>query len=95
MRITTNAILRNYKSNLGTSMKNLDTARTRVMTQRKYNSTAEDPSSALRAAILERKYVKNEDYLNIENLGAALDYLEATSDLGYCYFQSTDHEIEE
>lgn len=65
MRITTNAILRNYKSNLGTSMKNLDTARTRVMTQRKYNSTAEDPSSALRAAILERRYVKNEDYLNI------------------------------
>ena len=65
MRITTNAILRNYKSNLGTSLKNLDTARTRVMTQRKFNSTAEDPSSALRAAILERKYVKNEDYLNI------------------------------
>lgn len=65
MRITTNAILRNYKSNLGTSLKNLDTARTRVMTQRKFNSTAEDPSNALRAAILERKYVKNEDYLNI------------------------------
>lgn len=65
MRITTNAILRNYKSNLGTSLKNLDTARTRVMTQRKFNSTAEDPSSALRATILERKYVKNEDYLNI------------------------------
>lgn len=65
MRITTNAILRNYKSNLGTSLKNLDTARTQVMTQRKFNSTAEDPSNALRAAILERKYVKNEDYLNI------------------------------
>lgn len=65
MRITTNAILRNYKSNLGTSLKNLDTTRTRVMTQRKFNSTAEDPSNALRAAILERKYAKNEDYLNI------------------------------
>ena len=64
MRITTNAILRNYKSNLGTSLRNLDTTRTRVMTQRKFNSTAEDPSSALRAAILERKYAKNEDYLN-------------------------------
>lgn len=64
MRITTNAILRNYKSNLGTSLRNLDTARTRVMTQRKFNSTAEDPSNALRAAILERKYAKNEDYLN-------------------------------
>lgn len=65
MRITTNAILRNYKSNLATSLKNLDTTRTQVMTQRKFNSTAEDPSNALRAAILERKYVKNEDYLNI------------------------------
>ena len=65
MRITTNAILRNYKSNLATSMKNLDTTRTQVMTQRKFNSTAEDPSSALRAAVLERKYMKNEDYLNI------------------------------
>lgn len=65
MRITTNAILRNYNSNLGASLKNLDTARTRVMTQRKFNSTAEDPSNALRAAILERKYAKNEDYLNI------------------------------
>lgn len=65
MRITTNAILRNYKSNLGTSLSNLDTARTRVMTGRRYNSTAEDPSSALRAAVLERKYAKNEDYLNL------------------------------
>lgn len=65
MRITTSAILRNYKSNLGTSLKNLDTARTRVMTQRRFNSTAEDPSSALRAAVLERKYAKNEDYLSL------------------------------
>ena len=28
MRITTNAILRNYRSNLGTSMANLNTSRT-------------------------------------------------------------------
>lgn len=65
MRITTNAILRNYKSNLANSMKNLDTTRTRVMTRRKFNSTAEDPSNALRAAVLERKYAKNEDYRNL------------------------------
>lgn len=64
MRITTNAILRNYKSNLGTSMSNLDTARTQVMTRRKFNSTMEDPSSALRAAVLNRKYARNEDFLN-------------------------------
>ncbi len=64
MRITTNAILRNYNKNLSTSMKNLDTMRNRVMTQRKYMSTAEDPSSALRATSLERKYAKNNDYLD-------------------------------
>lgn len=64
MRITTNAILRNYNKNLSTSMKNLDTMRSRVMTQRKYMSTAEDPSSALRATSLERKYAKNNDYLD-------------------------------
>lgn len=34
------------------------------MTQRKYMSTAEDPSSALRATTLERKYAKNNDYLD-------------------------------
>lgn len=65
MRITTNAILRNYKSNLGTSLSNLDMARTRVMTQRKFNSTAEDPTSALRAAVLQRKYARNEDYRSL------------------------------
>ena len=64
MRITTNAILINYNKNLSTSMKNLDTMRNRVMTQRKYMSTAEDPSSALRATSLERKYAKNNDYLD-------------------------------
>jgi len=35
------------------------------MTGRKFNSTAEDPSNALRAAVLERKYVRNDDYLNL------------------------------
>lgn len=64
MRITTNAIIRNYKSNLATSLSNLDLARTKVMTGRNFNSTAEDPASALRAATLERKYMRNKDYLN-------------------------------
>lgn len=64
MRITTNAILRNYNKNLSTSMKNLDTMRNRVMTQRKFAATSEDPSSALRATTLERRYSQNEDYLN-------------------------------
>jgi len=45
-------------------MKNLDMMRNRVMTQRKFMSTSEDPSSALRATSLERKYAKNNDYLD-------------------------------
>ncbi len=68
MRITTNAILRNYKSNLGTSLSNLDTARNKVMTGRKFATASQDPSSALRAATLERRYLRNQDYLNtVEN----------------------------
>lgn len=63
MRITTNAILRNYKSNLGASLTNLDSARTKVMTGRQFSSAAEDPGRALRAASLEKKYLKNLDYL--------------------------------
>ena len=45
MRITTNAILRNYRSNLGTSMANLNTARNKVMTGRQFVSSAENPGS--------------------------------------------------
>lgn len=65
MRITTNQILRNYKSNLATSLTNLDSARVKVMTGRKFNATAEDPASSLRASVLERKYVRNNDYLEL------------------------------
>lgn len=74
MRITTNAILRNYRSNLGTSLANLDSARNKVMTGRQFISSAENPSGALRAATLERKYVKNLDYIStVENTQSYLD----------------------
>ena len=74
MRITTNAILRNYRSNLGTSMANLNTARNKVMTGRQFVSSAENPGSALRAATLERKYVKNLDYISTaQNTQSFLD----------------------
>ena len=74
MRITTNAILRNYRSNLGTSMANLNTSRNKVMTGRQFVSSAENPGSALRAATLERKYVKNLDYISTaQNTQSFLD----------------------
>lgn len=65
MRITTNAILRNYKTNLSTAISNLDTSRTHVMTERSFNSVAEDPASAARASQLWRKYYKNQDHLDM------------------------------
>lgn len=64
MRITTNAILRDYRSNLGTSISNLNTIRKKVMTGRQFSASAENPGNALRAATLERKYVKTQDYLS-------------------------------
>lgn len=65
MRITTNAIIRNYKSNLSTTINTLNTSRTRVMTQRSFNSAAEDPGAAARASQLHRKYYKNQDNLSM------------------------------
>lgn len=65
MRITTNAILRNYKSNLASSMDALNTSRTHVMTQRSFNSVAEDPASAARASQLHRRYYQNQDNLRM------------------------------
>lgn len=65
MRITTSAILRNYKSNLSRSMANLDKSRTHVMTQRSFNSVAENPGAAARASQLQRKYYKNLDHIDM------------------------------
>ncbi|MBE5976649.1 MAG: hypothetical protein E7251_18885 [Paenibacillaceae bacterium] len=65
MRITTNALIRNYKSNLSTSINNLNISRTHVMTQRSFNTAAEDPASAARASQLHRKYYKNQDNLKM------------------------------
>lgn len=65
MRITTNAILRDYKSNLATTIDNLNLSRTHVMTQRSFNSAAEDPAGAARASQLHRKYYKVQDNLSM------------------------------
>lgn len=64
MRITTSALIRNYKSNLGKSISNLDLARTKVMTQRKFTKGYQDPTGAVRESALNWKYAKNEDYID-------------------------------
>ena len=62
MRITTRALIRNYKSNLGISVSNLDAARTKVMSNRKFSKGFEDPTGAVRESTLYQKYQKNQDY---------------------------------
>ena len=65
MRITTRALIRNYKANLNTSIANLDSARTKVMSNRKFSKGYEDPTGAVRESSLYQKYQKNQDYLNM------------------------------
>ena len=63
MRITTSALIRNYKSNLNKSITTLDLARTKVMTKRNFTKGYQDPTAAVREAALNQKYAKNEDYI--------------------------------
>ncbi|MDO4711403.1 MAG: hypothetical protein Q4A75_05450 [Peptostreptococcaceae bacterium] len=78
MRISTNAILRNYGSNLNKSMGGLDDAREKVMTRRNFQRTAQDPAGATKAFQLRREYMKNEDHLeNIKQSQARLDSVES------------------
>lgn len=65
MRVTTRALIRNYRANLGTSMSNLDIARTKVMSNRKFSKGYQDPTGAVRESALYQKYQKNQDYLNM------------------------------
>lgn len=64
LRITTSALIRNYKSNLGKSISNLDLARTKVMTQRNYTKGYQDPTGAVRESTLNWKYDRNQDYID-------------------------------
>lgn len=66
-RITTNGVLRNYRSNLYKSYNTLNTAMTRLQTHREYNSYAEDPTSANTAFQLRRSIWRTNDQLNNTN----------------------------
>jgi len=79
MRVTTNSILRNYKNSLSNSISNLNSSRTKVLTERSFNSVAENPSSAAKASQLRRKYTKTQDNLDmIDEAQARLDGQEST-----------------
>ena len=64
MRITTNGVLRNYKSSLLRSSNTLNFARDKVLTQRNFNSFAEDPASATEAFKLRRTFSRTNDQIS-------------------------------
>lgn len=78
LRITTGALIRNYKSNLNKSIGNLDTARTKVMTHRQFTKGYEDPTGAVRESALNWKYDRNQDY--IDAIDDAQSFLNAQED---------------
>ena len=63
MRITTNMLMRNYQNSLSKSIGGLSDSRNAVLTGRRFTKASEDPSGALSASSLERKYVRNKSYL--------------------------------
>ncbi len=78
MRVTTSQLIRNYKHNLGGSITKLNTARTRVMSNRKFSAGYEDPTGAVREAALYKKIQANEDYRN--TIGDTKYYLYSQED---------------
>lgn len=64
IRVTTNGTLLNYRSNLTRSSNTLNSSRNRVLTQRNYNSFAEDPASATLAFKLRRSFSRTNAQLD-------------------------------
>ncbi|NCC66758.1 MAG: hypothetical protein EOM14_01000 [Clostridia bacterium] len=67
MRITTNGTIYSYKSNLMRSYNTLNDASEKVLTQRNFNSYAEDPAAASQAFQLRRSMWRTEAQLTNSN----------------------------
>lgn len=63
LRITTNAIIRNYSNNLNASLANFHDKRQKVLTERRFCKVSEDPASATQAFQLRREYLRTEDFI--------------------------------
>ncbi len=79
MRITTHSITRNYNSSLQRVLRNLDTAREKVDTKRKYLKASEAPADAAKAYRLRREMSKTENYLsNVKSLQSTFENVESS-----------------
>lgn len=63
-RVTTNGVLKGYRTNLMKSSNVLNKARNTVLSQRNFNSYAEDPSSATQAFRLRRSFWRTESQIS-------------------------------
>ena len=63
-RITTNMMMNSYRYNLMGSTNRLSDARDKVLTQRTFNSYAEDPAAATQAFRLRRDFCQTSSYLS-------------------------------
>ncbi len=67
-RITTGMIQRNYQNNLTSTLGGLEATRKQVETGRRFEHSYEDPTASAKAAILEKRYSRVQDYIsNAEN----------------------------
>ena len=62
MRVTTGMMMNTYRFNLQNSTSTLSDARNKVLTQRKFDSYAEDPASATMAWRIRQAMYNNNDY---------------------------------
>lgn len=64
MRVTTNMVMRNYASNLSSTLSSLESSRKQVESGARFSQSYEDPLAAARASVLDTRYARNSDYLN-------------------------------
>ena len=86
MRITTNMMMNSYRFDLMNATNTLAGSRDKVITQRKFNSYSEDPTTATHAWRIRRAYAKNESYkINNSDTGARFNIAwETLGSKGFC-----------
>lgn len=83
MRITTNAMIRRYSTNLNRALGDLDSRRNTVTTNRNFNKIAEDPGAAMKSFKLRSNLARTE--VQLENTKDSLaKFDEVTSNVLNC-----------
>lgn len=78
MRISTGSIMQRYNRNLSKAIGNLDASRMKVLTNRNFNTIAEDPAAAAQSFKLRREYNQTAKHVeNVENTLSLFDNIAA------------------